>query len=48
MTKQKTDKVIIEVIFADNRFRCWKFKFDMVKIRLDEILICLEKQYKLK
>ncbi len=46
--KTKKEELIIEVVFVDNRFRCWKFKFDMNKIRLDEILICLEKQYRLK
>lgn len=46
--KSEKEELIIEVIFADNRFRCWKFRFDMNKIKLDEILICLEKQYKIK
>lgn len=40
-------KLMINVVFTDNKLKCWKFVFDMNKIRLDEILICLKEQYKI-
>lgn len=41
-------KLIIKVIFTDNKLKCWKFLFDMNELRLDEILINIEEQYNLK
>ena len=38
----------IKVVFTDNNKVCHKFIIDLDKVRLDEILTCLEKQFKLK
>ena len=38
--------LIIQICFLSKN-KCWKFKIDLEKCRLDEILMCLEEQYQL-
>lgn len=45
--KINKEKLIIGLVFTDSKLKCWKFKFDMYKVKLDELLICLEEQYKI-
>ena len=48
-TPQKSSnmKCIIKIVFTTKN-KCWKFKIDLDKCRLDEISMCLEEQYDLK
>jgi len=44
---QMGTECFINVIFWDTQKKeCWKLNFDMAKIRLDEILICIKYQFR--
>ena len=45
--KSSNMKFIIKIVFTTKN-KCWKFKIDLDKCRLDEILMSLEEQYDLK
>jgi len=38
--------MLIKIVFW-TKGKCWKFKVDLEKCRLDEILMCLEEQFDL-
>ena len=46
--QKATGLLFYDIIFTDNKQRCWKVKCEMGDMRIDEMLVNIERQFKLK